>query len=140
MANIIYPTTTGTAVKLVRPLAFNKYTNNSGYTVCGAALFDPTNNFVNFTDVTTLVNTVKLEVLGFVESLSDTLEVQLYNFSDASAIHTGTITSTTTDFFLSGPLTFPSSQKMYELRIRNSEGTGAVTLLSANLIIDYSFI
>jgi hypothetical protein len=140
MSNIIYPTNTGAAVKLVRPLAFNKYTTSSAFTVCGAALFDPASNFVNLSDVTTLVNTVKLEILGFVENLTDTLQVQLYNFSDSSVIHTAAITSTTTDFFLSGALTFPSSQKMYELRIRNSSGTGAVTLLSANLIIDYSFV
>ncbi len=138
MANIIYPRTVGTAIKLVRPLGFNKYTTSSAFTVCGGALFDPNNNFVNLTDVTSVVNTIKLEILGFVESGGDTLEVQLYNFSDASIIHTATINSTTTNFSLSGNLTFPASQKMYELRIRNSSGSGAVTLISANLLIDYS--
>jgi len=138
MANIIYPRTVGTAIKLVRPLGFNKYTTSSAFTVCGGALFDPNNNFINLTDMTTVTNTIKMEVLGFVEGGGDTLEVQLYNFSDASVIHTTTINSTTTNFNLSGNLTFPSSQKMYELRIRNSTGTGAVTLISANLLIDYS--
>lgn len=138
MSNIIYPRTIGAAIKIVRPLAFNKYTIGPTYTVCGGALFDPNNNFVNLTDMTSVTNTIKLEILGFVESGGDTLEVQLYNFSDASMIHTATITSTTTDFNLSGNLTFPSSQKMYELRIRNSTGSGAVTLISANLLIDYS--
>ena len=138
MSNIIYPRTVGTAIKLVRPLGFNKYTTNSAYTVCGGALFDPNNNFINLTDMTTITNSIKLEVLGFVESGADTLEIQLYNFSDSSVIHTATIVSTTTNFDLSGNLTFPATQKMYELRIRNSTGSGAVTLISANLIIDYS--
>lgn len=140
MSNIIYPRTVGTAIKIVRPLGFNKYTTSSAYTVCGGALFDPNNNFVNLTDSTSITNTIKLEILGFVESGSDTLEVQLYNFSDASAIHTATINTTTTNFNLSGNLTFPTSQKIYELRIRNSTGSGAVTLISANLLIDYSII
>jgi hypothetical protein len=140
MSNIIYPRTVGTAIKIVRPLGFNKYTTSTAYTVCGGALFDPTNNFINLTDMTTITNSIKLELLGFVESGLDTLQVQLYNFSDSSVIHTATINSTTTNFNLSGNLSFPSSQKMYELRIRNSTGTGAVTLLSANLIIDYSII
>jgi hypothetical protein len=140
MSNIIYPRTVGTAIKLVRPLGFNKYTTNSAYTICGGALFDPTNNFVNLTDVTNVTNSIKMETLGFVESVADTLQFQLYNFSDSSVIYTGTINSTATTFDLSGALTFPSAQKIYELRIRNSTGTGAVTLLSANLIIDYSII
>jgi hypothetical protein len=140
MSNIIYPRTIGTAIKIVRPLGFNKYTTSTAFTVCGGALFDPVNNFVNLTDMTTITNSIKMETLGFVEGAADTLEFQLYNFSDASVIYTGTINSQTTNFDLSGALTFPTSQKMYELRIRNSTSTGAVTLLSANLLIDYSII
>ena len=140
MSNIIYPRTVGTAIKIVRPLTFNKYTSNVLYTVCGAALFDPSNNFINLTDMTTVTNSIKLETVGFVETSSDTLQFQLYNFSDSSVIYTGTINSQTTTFDLSGVLTFPASQKLYEFRIRNSTSTGAVTVLSANLIIDYSII
>ena len=47
--------------------------------------------------MTTITNSIKLELLGFVESGLDTLQVQLYNFSDSSVIHTATINSTTTN-------------------------------------------
>lgn len=108
-------------------LAFNQTTNNTVSTVVGGAYF----NALNYSGYT-----VKLEVVGFVAGASDTLEVVLYDVTNAVAAATVTLTSLTTSGTRSAALVLASGDTVYEVQVRNSTSSGNVTLLAANITID----
>ena len=108
-------------------LAFAQTTTNTVATVIGGAYF----NAAVYDGYQ-----IKLEVVGFVAGAGDTLEAKLYDVTNAATVATVTLTSLGSSGVRSAALVLPAADTVYELQIRNSTGSGAVTLVAANLTID----
>lgn len=111
------------------PLAYNQTTTNTVDTLVGGGKINGTYY---------ITKTGTFEILGYVaNSGSDKLEVELYNISDSvseAILSLSSSVTTAVSAQISG--SFGAMPKLYEVYIRNSTGTGNVTLLSANMLID----
>jgi hypothetical protein len=109
------------------PITYNQTTNSTVNTLVGASAF----NELNY-----IGRNATLEIIGYVaNSGSDTLYAELYDIQSSTSVATLSLSSSITSV-TSSVLPLGMMSRLYEIYIKNSTGTGTVTLLAANIKID----